>query len=161
MGIPINLYVASFYSPTPIRSEKDKVGLQFALQNGIIDWVATDHAPHEAASKEKEFKLATFGTVGLETNLQTPLRLVAEGHLTATRLVDVFSTRPAAFLNLENEFGVIAEGRPARFVLVDVQHQYKMSEEDLWSKNKNSCFIGHTLFGNIEAHWTRAGSFWF
>ncbi|MES3038602.1 MAG: amidohydrolase family protein, partial [Bdellovibrionota bacterium] len=151
----------SFKMNPPIRGEEDRAALVDALAKGQIDWMATDHAPHESNTKEKSFSEATFGTVGLETSLQTLLALWKRGKLTAERLVDVFSTAPAKFLNIDKEYGTIKVGRPFRAVLVDVTATEKVEEQNLWGLSKNTCFAGATLQGKIIAHGTRKGWFQF
>ncbi len=141
----------SFKMNPPLRSPSDRRALRHALQEGIIDFVATDHAPHETTAKGQNFKTSAFGTTGLETSLRVLLTLVREGSLSAERLVQVFSTRPAQFLGLASEFGDIAKARPMAAVLVNRNSSNIVTEADLFSLSKNSCFLGERLDGRIEA----------
>jgi len=140
----------AFKMNPPIRSKDDRDFLREALQSGAVDFVATDHAPHDVASKGKDFRNSAFGTVGLDSSLRVLLTLAADGHLSKERLVEVFATRPAAFLGLEDSLGDIAVGRPFRAVLVEGPRKKKAYKaEHVQSKSKNSCFVGSMLCGEI------------
>lgn len=141
----------SFKMNPPLRSQEDRKALRHALAEGVIDFVATDHAPHENEAKGANFKTSAFGTTGLETSLRVLLTLVREGVLSPARLVQVFSTRPAHFLGLSEEFGDIAVGRPMNAVLIDRNACEVVKESDLFSLSKNSCFLGERLDGEIKA----------
>jgi dihydroorotase len=149
----------SFKMNPPIRGVDDREVLQSALAKNEIDWMATDHAPHEVETKTKEFALASFGTVGLETSLQTLLWMVKVGKLTPKRLVQAWSTAPAKFLGIAEEFGEIQVGKPFRAVLVNLEHEEKINSQNFWGLSKNSCFEGVLLPGKILGHATRSG--WF
>jgi dihydroorotase len=140
----------AFKMNPPLRQTEDRSALREALREGLIDFVATDHAPHEAEVKSENFKTAAFGTTGLETSLRVLLTLYAKGELSSERLVEVFSTAPARFLGIQDEFGDIAEGRPLRAVLVDVEARRSVTADDLFSLSKNNCFLGTTLQGELE-----------
>ncbi len=142
---------SSFKMNPPLRDEADRVALCRGLASGLIDFVATDHAPHEADVKSTNFKTAAFGTTGLETSLRVLLSLLRRGELSASRLVEVFSLRPAMFLGIEEDFGTIAVDRPLKAALVNVETQAVVNEDDLFSLSKNNCFLGTELCGRIEA----------
>jgi dihydroorotase len=143
---------SSFKMNPPIRSAEDRQSLQAALQNGDCDFMATDHAPHEAAVKTVNLKTSAFGTTGLETSLRTLIWLWNHGKLTAERLVDVWSTAPAKFLAVSHSHGVIAEGRLFNAVLCDVHAPDKVvMAQDFVGLSKNSCFINSRLPGSIKA----------
>lgn len=140
----------AFKMNPPLRGPEDREALRRALRDGIIDFVATDHAPHEAAAKGQNFKTAAFGTTGLETSLRVLLSLVNRGELTPERLVEVFSFKPAHFLGIEDQFGTIQVGRPLHAALVNRHVKARVSEDDLYSLSKNSCFMGSELSGKVE-----------
>ena len=140
----------SFKMNPPIRGEEDQKALWAGLTSGDLDFVATDHAPHEEIMKVGGFDKVAFGTIGLETTLPVLLDGWKRGKLTPERLVQVFSTRPAEFLRLPRGFGNFAEGSAFHAVWVDVnaeEHEYTAS--DFSSLSKNSCFIGSRLPGKI------------
>ena len=140
----------SFKMNPPLRSFQDRLALQAALQHGSIDFVATDHAPHDWNSKAKSFENAAFGTTGLETSLRVLLDLYRKRILNEESLVRVFSLNPAKFLGIEDRFGSLQVGRPFKAVLVDANAAPTAIElGDLKSKSKNNCFLGFSLGGKI------------
>lgn len=142
--------LSSFKMNPPLRSPEDRKALQEALAEGVIDFVATDHAPHEEEIKGENFKTAAYGTTGLETSLRVLLSLYKKNKLSSEQLVRVFSYNPARFLNLDESFGSIKEGLPLRAVLVDVDDEAPVKAEDFAGKSKNSCFMGTSLAGKID-----------
>jgi dihydroorotase len=141
---------SSFKMNPPLRSSRDQESLQLALQSGACDFMATDHAPHEAEVKTGNFKTSAFGTTGLETSLRVLIWMWRRGVLTKQRLVDVWSTAPAKFLGIDAEFGEIAEGRPFNAVLCDVQAPDQIvTEQDFVGLSRNSCFVGSRLPGKV------------
>ncbi|MBS1982688.1 MAG: amidohydrolase family protein [Bdellovibrionales bacterium] len=152
----------SYKMNPPLRSVADREALRAALFEGRLDFVATDHAPHEPAAKGTEFAASAFGTTGLEAFLRVLLLFVEQGLLKPTRLVQVFSTAPAQFLGIGDEFGAIRVGRPLRAILVDVKAPDRpLVVEELESQSKNSCFLGARLPGAVRAHFNSAGVFRF
>ena len=134
----------------PLRSASDRQSLRKGLADGTVDFVATDHAPHEAAIKTTNFKTAAYGTLGMETSLNVLLDMVAKGELSKQRLVQVFSSKPADFLGLDDSFGSFVTGQVFRGVLVDPNKQSKIDENYFAGQSNNSCFIGQTLTGAIR-----------
>lgn len=139
----------SFKMNPPIRSEEDRLALLQALQSGDIDFVATDHAPHEAEKKDLvDFEDSAFGTTGLETALRVLFYFYKKGQLTSQRLVQVFSSEPARFLGLDSSFGGFSTGQIFRGVIFDPNSEAKEIElSDLKSLSKNNCFLGSKLPG--------------
>ena len=130
----------------PLRTEPDRAALVEALADGTVDAIATDHAPHHADEKCVEFSLAPFGVVGLETAVSLALdRLVHEGRLPLTRLVELFTTGPARVLRLDK--GTLAVGVDADLTVLDVDREFKVDPEAFRSKSANTPFGGWTLRG--------------
>ena len=155
-GDDIEEGVTSYKMNPPIRSLKDQKALRKGLQSGLIDFVATDHAPHEPKMKGSDFTRAAFGTTGLETSLRCLLKLYKDGDLSPERLVRVFSSEPARFLGIDQEFGSIKAGRSFRAVLVDsLDRESPVTLADLKSLSKNNCFLGHSLPGRIARFFGR------
>lgn len=151
---------SSFKMNPPIRDKADRAALRNGMREGVVDWVATDHAPHEAAAKTLDFEKAAFGTLGLETSLPVLLALWTRGELQRQRLVQVFSTAPADYLKLGPGWGRIAVGAPFRSAIVDIQAKWiRWTAEDHHSLSKNSCFVGTELPHAPMAHATNAGFF--
>ncbi len=142
--------VSSFKMNPPLRSPEDQQALQDALAAGTINFVATDHAPHEIEIKGSNFKTAAYGTTGLETSLRVLLSLYKNKKLSCEQLVRVFSYNPARFLGLDESYGSIGKGLAFHGVLVDISQISVVSEGDFGGKSKNSCFMGTSLPGKIE-----------
>jgi dihydroorotase len=147
----IDEHNSAFKMNPPLRSPKDREALRQGLKSGLVDFVATDHAPHESTAKTENFKTAAFGTTGLETSLRVLLSLWKEGLLTPQDVVRCFAKKPAEFMGIADEFGNIEKDRPFKAVLVNPYTQDVVREEDLFSLSKNNCFVGHTLSGHVHA----------
>lgn len=142
----------SFKMNPPIRSEEDQQALWSALADGTIDFVATDHAPHESGKKTGAIADAAFGTLGLETTLRVLLQAWKQQKLTSQRLVEVFSLKPAKFLGLTKEFGEFSIGSRFHGTLIDIDAKDSVfTKNDISSLSKNSCFVGQSLPGHITA----------
>lgn len=152
----------NFKMNPPLRSPSDRAALRAALRDGTIDFVSTDHAPHDEASKNIGFEAAAFGTTGMETALRVLLSLCEAGELSPARLVEAFATAPARFAKIDNEFGLLAPGMPFRAVLVDVRAgMAPVQLQDLESLSHNNVFLGAALRSRVECHFTPAGAFRF
>jgi dihydroorotase len=133
----------------PLRSVDDREALRRGLAEGIIDAVATDHAPHGLADKDLEFDAAANGLVGLETALPLILRLVAEGACSLHRAIDALTWKPAMILGVPG--GRLAPGDPADITLVAPDEEWTVEPERFFSKGRNSPFRGWRLTGRIRA----------
>jgi dihydroorotase len=140
----------SFKMNPPIRAEQDRVALWEALADGTLDFVATDHAPHEATMKSGSFDTCAFGTLGMETTIGVLVDGLHKGHINREKFVEVFSEKPARFLSLPKEFGDFKVGERFHGILVNVEHPATpVYESDFSSLSKNSCFIGSALPGRL------------
>jgi dihydroorotase len=131
----------------PLRGPDDRQALREALGSGLIDAVATDHAPHSQIEKQIEFDQAAFGVTGLETALGAMLQLVGEGVITLPRLAELMSSAPARILGLPG--GRLQPGEPADVVIFDPARPWLVREEDFYSLSVNSPFLGLTLPGRV------------
>ncbi len=132
----------------PLRTEEDRMAIIRGLQDGTIDIIATDHAPHADYEKAREFTKAPSGMIGLETALSLGIReLVGPGYLSMMDLLRLLTSNPAAFYRLNA--GVVKEGAPADLVLFDPDGTWVVTES-FASKSKNSPFIGETLPGVVK-----------
>ena len=144
-GFPGNLKV----NP-PLGDKKDIVAIKKALGDGTIDCIATDHAPHSLAEKELPFEIAPFGFIGLELAFSlTHSYLVKDKTLDLKDLANKLSTQPAAIAGLD-KCGKIAKGYAADLVIADLRSKWKVEEENIASKSKNTPFLGQELEGTIE-----------
>src|SRR5512144_2582973 len=87
----------------PLRGEDDRMAILEGIQDGTIDAIACDHAPHEAYVKRCEFAAAANGIIGLQTSLPLSLSLLAGGKIPTSRLVDMLSAGPARILGLRGK----------------------------------------------------------
>jgi dihydroorotase len=131
-----------------LRSSNDVKAIKKGLAEGVIDVIATDHAPHSPLEKDLEFDSAAFGMIGLETALPLTLKLVREGMLELPEAIRKLSYNPASILGIPG--GRLIEGAQADLALIDPEFEYVLMGEDILSKSKNSPFIGETLKGRNE-----------
>jgi dihydroorotase len=129
----------------PLRSEKDRQALIEALAGGVIDAVASDHAPHSALEKEGDYMNAAFGISGLDTSLGLVLGLVKEGALKPIDLARAMSAAPARILGLES--GTLARGAPADITLLDPERPHVIDPASFASKGRNTPFSGREAPG--------------
>ncbi|MCB0331211.1 MAG: dihydroorotase, partial [Bdellovibrionales bacterium] len=135
----------AFKMSPPLRSPEDVEGLRAALASGVIDCIASDHAPHESDSKDVEFEAASMGILGLQTNLPIALKLVRDGVISKERAVEALSVRPAEIFSLEA--GVLKKGAAADLVVVDPEQKWIFSKSNNKSKSMNSPFLGREFAG--------------
>ena len=136
----------------PLRSEVDVMALREALAEGIIDIVATDHAPHAAESKDCEWQEASFGMIGLETALPIiNLTMVQSGLLTWEAVADRLSYAPAAIGRYTNHGRPIAVGEPANITVIDPTQIWRVDRDLVSSRSRNTPFHGMELPGVIVA----------
>lgn len=131
----------------PLRTKKDVKALWNAFQQGFIDIVASDHAPHTIEEKKVESVWdAKSGIPGLETMLPLMLTQVNKGQLKIADLVRVTSEKPAQIFHLKDR-GSISEGNWADLTVVDLNQEYKIDSSKFYSKAKYSPFDGYKVKG--------------
>jgi len=129
----------------PLRSKKDVDAVREALRDGTLDAIAADHAPHAQREKDRAFDVAANGIVGLETSLSLALALERQGVISAMRLVELMSSRPAAVLGVPG--GSLEPGVQADITVIDPEKKYVFTAKDGMSKSVNSPFDGWDLQG--------------
>jgi len=133
----------------PLRSQEDLEAITEALAAGIIDAIASDHAPHTENEKDIEFEYAEFGTTGLETELAASIsRLIQTEILDWPGLVRKISLNPAKILGIDK--GTISTGKDADIIVVDPEVEWLVSKENFVSRSANSAFVGKKLRGLVE-----------
>lgn len=136
----------NFKMNPPVRGLDDKYALISGLLDGTIDCIATDHAPHTYIEKQKDFKEAPFGVVGLETAF--PLiytHFVKTNMASLDDIVKWFSLNPARRLNLE--YGKLVEGRICDITVIDLNLKRKIDKSKFFSKGRNTPFDGIECYG--------------
>ena len=135
----------------PLRTQKDVMALREGLAEGVIDIVATDHAPHPAEDKDCEWQAAAFGMVGLETSLSVVIKTMIESRLMSwSDLVDRMSVKPAQIAGYEKQGQAISKLSPANLILIDTAASWQVERDKLKSKSKNTPFDQMTLPGVIS-----------
>jgi dihydroorotase len=136
----------------PLRSAADRDAMIEAILDGVVDAIATDHAPHASHEKEVEFENAPNGITGLETALGLSLRwLHKEWKLPLGRVLSLLSAQPAALLGLKGR-GTLTVGSFADVVIFDPQAEWTYCADKTHSKSHNTPFDGWTMQGKVR--WT-------
>lgn len=136
----------------PLRTADDTRAMREALAEGVIDVVATDHAPHAAQYKDTEWQAAKPGMLGLQTALSVLVETMVEpGLLDWHGVARVLSERPAEIGNLPDQGRPIAEGEPATFALVAPDGVWTVRGAELASKAANTPYEGMRLPGTVVA----------
>ena len=138
------VYDTHFKMNPPLASAEDRAALIEGLADGTVDAIATDHAPHEPASKEVEFDRAPFGVTGFETALALALGTGARRTLSLVRMVELFTTGPARVLGRKRR---IAAGEPADLTIFSTDHPGRFTR----SNPPASRAIRHSTAANSAA----------
>lgn len=140
----------NFKMNPPLRTREDVQALREGLRDGIIDVIATDHAPHSQSDKNDSMLRAPFGIIGLETAAALAYtELVLGGYLTPMQMAERMSFRPAQVLGLDK--GSIEPGKPADIVIFDPEKTYEIHAADFASKSRNTPFHGRRVTGAVRA----------
>ena len=146
----IKTFEAKFKMNPPLRSREDKEAVIEGLQDGTIDVIATDHAPHTLEEKLMPIQKAPMGIVGFETSLALCItNLVDGGYLTLSQVIKKLSLNPSRILNIKQ--GNIKIGEPANLTVVDPDVEWIVDASKFKSKCKISPFDGKKLRGRVLA----------
>lgn len=130
----------------PLRTKEDAAALIEGLKDGTVDAIVTDHAPHTDFEKDREFELAPFGMIGLETSLGLVLtHLVNPGVISWERAIELMAVRPREILRLERV--ALEPGSTADLTVIDPEAKWTVDAADFCSKASNSGFLGAELTG--------------
>ncbi|WP_028950810.1 dihydroorotase [Sulfurihydrogenibium subterraneum] len=132
----------------PLRTHEDIEATRWALASGIIDFVATDHAPHAHYEKMQDLHVCPPGMIGLQFALPIVLELVKKDYMDLTRLVEVMSTNPAKKIGLKPP--QIKVGELAEFTIFDPFETWEVNEDTILSKSKNTPLLGRKLTGKVK-----------
>ena len=150
-GGPLNYDTDTKVYP-PLRSHRDVEALIAGLAEGVIDCIATDHAPHEAASKQVTYQEAAFGISVFETALGSLLELVHQGRISLSGLVDRLTVGPARVLGPSfEELATLHPGSPADVTLFDPEREWVVDTGEFASKGRNTPLAGTRLKGRVAA----------
>lgn len=139
---------ADYRMNPPLRTQADVEAIIKGLQDGALDAIATDHAPHTPEDKS-DFVKAPNGSIGMETSLAVGITyLVKTGLLSFSQLIEKMSVNPADILNINA--GKIDVGENADIALVDLNEEWIVDENKLHGKSKNTPFKGMKLFGKVK-----------
>lgn len=139
---------ADYRMNPPLRTEADRKAMIAGLQDGTIDAIATDHAPHTPQDKA-DFEKAPNGAIGMETALAAGITaLVEPGYLTLEQLLDKMAKTPAKLLGLPA--GTLEKGAPADVILIDPQEKWVVDPARLHGKSRNCVFKGRELIGKVK-----------
>jgi dihydroorotase len=142
----IKNYNTNFKMNPPLRSEEDVAAIRKGLKEGVIDCIATDHAPHSSTEKQCEFDEASFGIVGLETLFAlTYSHLVEPGVVSLSRAIELLTTAPSKIVGINK--GTLSEGVAADVAIFDIKTSKKVDANQFKSKGRNTPFNGWDLKG--------------
>ena len=134
----------------PLRSRADVDAMVRGLNDGVIDIVATDHAPHTIVTKLCSFDDAAFGISGLETALGSLMSLVHGGKIALPLLIEKLTSAPARFVGMP-ELGTLRDGAPADVTIFDPDSEWVVDPSRFASRGKNTPLDGATLKGRVVA----------
>ncbi len=135
----------------PLRKKEDIAALIDGVRDGVIDAIATDHAPHTSVDKMCEFGIAAFGISGLETAFASLMSLVHSGKMDLQTLIFRLTTGPARAISRDGELGVLKQDCQADITLFDPNKEWTVDSQDFASKGRNTPFDGHQFKGRVIA----------
>jgi dihydroorotase len=136
----------------PLRTESDRRALIEAVAEGVVQALATDHAPHRREDKNKGFAAASFGVVGLETAIGVSYDiLVRSGLMGVTDWIRRWTEGPAQVLGIPPP--TLAPGSVADITLLDLENEWTVRSEEFASRSRNTPFEGRSLVGRAVATW--------
>ncbi len=130
----------------PIRSIENRDALIDGIKNGIIDCIATDHAPHAIVDKEKDFQNASCGMIGLESSFGLVNKFLSDS-MDFKKIINLFTLNPSRVINVNPN--TIEVGNEAEINIIDLNAKWKFTEDDIVSKSKNTPVVGETLKGKV------------
>ena len=145
----LKIYDTNAKVAPPIRSKENKEALIDGIKNGIIDCIATDHAPHTIQDKETTFDLASFGMIGLESCFGAVNKiLVHDEGLDLGNVLKLLTSNPRAVMGFEQD--LFSEGTDAEITILDPDVEWTFEKVHVQSRSINSPYYGEILKGKVE-----------
>ena len=135
----------------PLRTKADVEALIEGLKDGVIDAVATDHAPHTLADKNYGLGLAAFGISGFETAFGCLMGLVHQAEISLAMLISKLTCEPAGVISRNGELGTLKAGTPANITILDPDREWVVDSRNFASKGKNTPYDGYEFKGRVMA----------
>jgi len=135
----------------PLRAEDDITCLIDGLKHGVLDAIATDHAPHTLVDKDCSLETAAFGISGFETAFGCLMDLVHKGEIGLVTLISKLTCEPARIVDKGNELGTLKIGSPANITIFDPDREWVVNSSEFASKGKNTPFDGYKFKGKVMA----------
>lgn len=144
----LQTYNTNFKVAPPIRTEDNRKKLIQALKIGIIDCIATDHAPHTIQEKEEPFDLAPCGMIGLESAFGAIWKVLSEAKMDLIDIISCLTVKPRQVMGFDKD--LFRRGSNAQIVIIDPNEEWEFNLSSIYSKSRNSPFIGEKLKGKIK-----------
>ncbi len=142
-------YDTNYKVNPPLRAAKDVEALKQAIADGLIDALATDHAPHLQSERELEFQTAPFGIASLECALALYVKaLIGPGILDWPGLIRLMTEKPAKIIGVDK--GTLGKGKQADVTIIDPEAEYKIDVNKFYSKSRNCPYHGWKVKGKVE-----------
>jgi dihydroorotase len=135
----------------PLRTREEVECLIKGLREGIIDAIATDHAPHTLRDKNCELEMAAFGISGFETAFGCLMSLVHKGGISLNTLISKLTYEPARIIGRDSELGILKVGALANITMFDPNLEWIVDSGNFTSKGKNTPFDGYKFKGKVMA----------
>jgi dihydroorotase len=142
-------YDTNFKMNPPLRTEKDREAVIRGLEDGTIDAIATDHAPHAVEEKDQDIEVAPNGVIGLESSFAAVMtELYHQRKWKIGDIVRKMSLNPSEIIG-KTHFGRLLRGELANFILADLNREWTFAAEHIKSRSRNSCFLGKKFKGRV------------
>lgn len=142
-------YDTNFKVSPPLRSAEDRQALLEGIKDGTLDVIGSDHSPHAAEEKDMDVEVAPDGVVGLGSYFGAVMTVLFHGQkMPLPEIVAKMSLKPSEIIG-KTKLGRLGEGELANFVLADLNHDWVFGKEDIYSRSKNSCFLGRKFKGKV------------
>lgn len=145
--LDVGSYRTFFKLSPPLRAEEERLAVVDGLKSGVIDCIHSDHDPQDVEVKRRPFAEAAGGAIGLETLFAASMRLVYEGGVPLATVIAAMTSRPAGILGLDA--GTLARGKPADFILADLEYPWVNTENRIRSRSGNTAFEGARFTGMV------------